>query len=380
MKLLKVFMVCIIFFIALSGCSESDDQSSSDNQQDILISVKNISIIRDRDRTLDWSHENELIAFSLLGDDGYYDVATMKEDGSDLICLTCDNPNLPNKHISNPAWHPSGEYIVMQVEKLDHFGSSVYSTPGIGFNCDLWLMSNDGHDYYQLTNLITKLNYFDTNKTTGVLHPHFSHDGNKLLWGQLKEPISGRAGGGDWELKMADFIVEEDSIYLENIETFTPGDQTYWYESHGFSINDEMIIFSGSLLPSQDDSGMDIYTFNYLSGELVQLTNTFQVWDEHAHYSPDGSKIVWISSVNDFDPSDWRGTMKTEYFIMDSNSANKTQLTFFNTPDHPHHSIFNGARVICADSAWNAEGNKIMASIAVDDQPYIIEIVLNLIE
>lgn len=380
MKFLNVAIVCIIFLIPLSSCSETDDPSDSDDPQDIPISVKNITIIRDRDRTLDWSHESGLIAFSLLGDDGYYDVATMNADGSDLRCLTCDNPNLPNKHISNPDWHPSGEYIVVQVEKLDHFGSSFYSTPGIGFNCDLWVISNDGHDYYQLTNLVTKLDYLDTNKTTGVLHPHFSHDGNKLLWGQLKEPIPGRAGGGDWELKMADFIVEEDSIYLENIETFTPGVQTYWYESHGFSVNDEKIIFSCSLLSSQDDSGMDIYTLNYLSGELEQLTNSFSVWDEHAQYSPDGSKIVWISSVNDFDPGDWRGTMKTEYFIMDSDGANKTQLTFFNTAVHPHYSIFNGARVICADSAWNAEGNKIIASIVADNHPYIIEIELDLNE
>jgi hypothetical protein len=66
--------------------------------------------------------------------------------------------------------------------------------------------------------------------------------------------------------------------------------------------------------------------------------------------------------------------MATEYFIMDADGSNKTQLTFFNTPGHPNNALFSGARVICADSSWNADGDALMASIAVNGQLYIVEI------
>jgi hypothetical protein len=59
---------------------------------------------------------------------------------------------------------------------------------------------------------------------------------------------------------------------------------------------------------------------------------------------------------------------------MNADGTGKHQLTYFNTPGHPHYEVFNGSRVICADSAWNFDGNKIMASIAVDGNPFIVEI------
>ena len=337
--------------------------------------VASIKIIRETDRTLDWSHQNNLITFSLKGKDGYYDIATMNADGSNVKCLTCGKSKLPNKHIGNPAWHPSGNYIVMQVEKKKHFGAPIYSTPGIGFNSDLWAMTSDGREYFQLTNLATKQNRKDRQTTTGVLHPHFSHDGKKLFWGQLKRAFKG--GMGIWELKVADFIMDKDGVHLANTKTYTPGKQKKWYESHGFSKDDSKILFSGSLEPGQDDTGMDIYTLDLETEKLERLTRTLAQWDEHAHYSPDGKKIVWISSVNDFNPANWRKTMATEYFLMNEDGTDKEQLTYFNTPDHPHYSIFKGARVICADSAWNKAGDKIMASIAADGKLFILEITLD---
>jgi Tol biopolymer transport system component len=367
-------LAILLLLCSCGGGSIDLDKSETDEQPVEPVAVKSITVIRDRDRNLDWSHANNLITYSYLDTDGYYDVAVMNPDGSGSTCLTCDNPALPNKHMSNPTWHPSGNYLVFQVEKTVHYGDSFYSTPGIGYNCNLWAMTSDGGQFFQLTDLVTKQGPLDPNPTTGVLHPHFSNDGTKLVWGQLVQAIDGRMG--DWELKVADVVIDGGAISLVNIQTFTPGQQTYWYESHGFSPDDTKIIFSGSLESGQDDTGMDIYTMDLETEELMQLTQTYTVWDEHAHCSPDGSKIVWISSVNDFDPTNWRSTMATEYFIMDADGSNKTQLTFFNTPGHPDNALFSGAMVICADSSWNADGDAIMASIAVNGQLYIIEIQL----
>src|SRR5680860_196797 len=211
--ILKSAMSLILISLMI-GCDENDIMDPGPEPEPGSEAVK-ISIIRDTDRTLDWSHTTGKIAFCLLGSDDYYDVALMNPDGSNVVCLTCDHPDLPKRHISNPTFDPSGKWIVMQVEKQEHFGSSSYSTPGIGFNSDIYTMN---------------------------------------------------VGAGESTLK--------------NL-TNTPHDQ----------------------------------------------------WDEHAHYSPDGKRIVWIRSVNEFDPDDWRGTMKTEYFMMDANGENKKQVTFFNSPD-----------------------------------------------
>jgi Tol biopolymer transport system component len=339
-----------------------------------LADVK-ISIVKHgkKDRTLDWSHANNQIAFCLLRDDGYYDIATMLPDGSDVKILTEDIPGLPQKHNSNPTWHPSGKYIVFQAEKKRHFGNSIFSTPGIGFNCDLWCMSIENKKVFQLTNLKTKRHILSRGNTTGVLHSHFSPNGNMLLWGQLVK-TNGKGKMGIWEMKLADFVIKNGNPTLKNIVTLTPGKQKKWYETHGFSPDNKKIIFSGSLQIGQGDSGMDIYTINLSSKRLERLTFSKDVWDEHAHYSPDGDSIVWIKSVNKFSPSNWRKTMQTEYFIMKKDGGKKRQLTFFNTSGHSHNKLFDGKRVICADSSWNSNGSVIMASIAVDGEPYLVKI------
>jgi hypothetical protein len=367
------FIIFLCFFFSFSAYSGAAPNLPHKTQKGGAIKVSSIKIIRDKDRTLDWSHKNGLIAFSLLGRDGYYDVATMRADGSDVKCLSCDIRSMPNKHISNPAWHPSGKYLIVQVEKRHHYGPSFYSNPGIGYNCDLWIVTPDGKNAFRLTDLPTKRNVISKKPVTGVLHAHFSPDGKKLLWGQLKRSL-GRGSMGQWEMKLADFIVKEGVPTLSNIKTLAPGEQKVWYETHGFSQDGKKIIFSGSLLEGQPDTGMDIYTMEIETGRTIPLTSSFYRWDEHAHYSPDGKRIVWIASVNKFNPKRWRKTMQTEYFMMNGDGTNEIQLTYFNTPGHPHNSIFKGKRVICADSAWNAAGDKIMASIAVEGKLYILEL------
>jgi Tol biopolymer transport system component len=377
---LKPFLIISLFFFSTlsSYCWAEPFRPAAvpNHSNENPVKINSIKTVRDKDRTLDWSHHNGLIAFSLLGSDGYYDLATMRADGSDVKCLTCDIDSMPNKNIGNPAWHPSGKYIIVQVEKMKHFGPSFYSNPGIGYNCDLWVVTSDGKNAYRLTSIPTKRNIASKTPVSGVLHAHFSPDGNRLVWGQLKRSL-GRGSMGQWEIKLSDFMVKNGIPALSNIKTLTPGKQKQWYETHGFSPDGRKIIFSGNLLKGQPDTGMDIYTIDTKTSKVTPLTHSFHRWDEHAHYSPDGKKIIWIASVNRFSPKKWRKTMQAEYFVMNADGTNKQQLTYFNTPGHPHYSIFNGKRVICADSAWNAEGDKIMASIAVDGKLYIMEIGLS---
>ena len=103
--------------------------------------VKSVTTIKEYGKSLDWSHEKNLIAFGKHGKDGYYDVYVMEPDGSDEQCLTCDKEECPQKHNGNPAWHPLGDYIVFTAEKRDDPEEyKEWAIPGTGFNCDLFLM------------------------------------------------------------------------------------------------------------------------------------------------------------------------------------------------------------------------------------------------
>lgn len=345
--LLSALFTCIMLFPSVPAAYPT-----------VSLSVRTI---KEDGGRVDWSHSgNNLIAFDKLGADGYFDVYVMKPDGSDENCLT-DKPGLlPQKHNGQPAWHPSGEYIVFEAEKEFHYGSSNWSVPGSGINCDLWVVTSDGNSFYQLTNLPLL-------PLRGVLHPHFSHDGSKLFWAERLGP-----GGmwGVWALKVADFIVDINEVRLENIRTYQPGSQHLWYESHGFSQDDAKVIFSGNLELGQNETGMDIYTLDLSTQELKRLTTTMVDWDEHAHYSPDGKKIVWMSSMGySFDPDKMEfplgywGTpadLKTDYWIMNANGSDKRRLTYFNEPGHPEYI---GGQAIASDCSWSPDGNKLVALV-----------------
>jgi Tol biopolymer transport system component len=311
--------------------------------------VDTIWTIKENGGRVDWSHSgNNLIAFDKPDSGDYYDVFTMNPDGSNEVCLTCSNPQLPGKHMGNPAWHPSGDYIVFQAEKSSHPAVPPYfTTPGVGIYNDLWVMTSDGDSVWQLTDL-------DTTERTGVLHPHFSHDGSKLLWSENLD-------ASQMALKIADFVVDSSGPHLDSITIYQPGSQHRLYESHGFLPGDTIMLFTGSLQPGQHWTGMDIYTLNLNSLELRRLTSTWDDWDEHAQYSPNGDTIIWISSNGyPFNPDSFYKELRTELWMMNADSSDKVRLTYFNKPGHPEYT---GVRTVVGDNSWSPEGSKIAAKI-----------------
>jgi Tol biopolymer transport system component len=355
------------------------EENSVDRIQFSDIRINTIWTVTDDGGRVDWSHSgNNRIAFDRLGDDGFYDVYVMTPEGESASCLT-DTPGfVPQRNNGQPVWHPSGRYIVFQAEKdsaLDpndvHYQVSWLSQPGRGWNCDLWCVDVQDTSYYRLTNLPTRKDSIDATPTSGVLHAHFSHDGNLLLWSELLNGeafLWGRGNWGQWRMNVSRFIVDDGIPKLDSTRHFERGnfgDATF-YETHGFSPDDSLIIFSGNLQPGQHETYLDIYTINLYTDELQRLTFTTQeIWDEHAHYSPDGEKIVWMTSESyTFDPDQWRATLRTDYWIMNADGSNKTRLTYFNESGH---SEYTGDRVIMADCSWSPEGKRLISVGAFAD-------------
>ncbi|HEY9787178.1 MAG TPA: hypothetical protein V6D17_17445, partial [Candidatus Obscuribacterales bacterium] len=230
----------------------------------------------------------------------------------------------------NPSWHPSGKYIVFQAvdpslglkAMTKTLLYKIYTSPGAGVQNNIWIMSSDGKRVWQMTRF--------RNKNEGVLHPHFSPDGTKLIWAQR---INNEKGIGRWVMKLASFTEKGDDISVKEISTLTPGNMLF-YETHGFSPDGKKIIFTG-MPPKGLCADFDIYTFDLDGGTLMCLTDPkLRQWDEHAHFTPDGKHIVWMSSMgNPQSPARLNQIhVKTDFWIMNADGSGKKQISFFNDP------------------------------------------------
>lgn len=300
-----------------------------------------VSTLRVGGARLDWCWKENLIAFDVLGPDQYYDVHTMRPDGSGDRCVTCDVEGLPTRNVGQPAWHPSCDYLVVQAEKQEHekIRFKHVLTPGAGVLNDLWLVD-------LARKRAQPLRVVDNERGQGTLHPHFSEDGKKLSWTEMVEKGGFRKGKelGYWKLMVADFQMKGGEARLSNVQSFTPGGKGF-YENHGFSPDGKKLIYTSNTEAKR--FGNDIFVLDLDTGRARKLTDGN--YNEHALFSPDGKHIVWISSTE----SD-RGT---DYWIMDADGSNKRRLTFFNEKGHPHSA---GRRVVVADFAWSRDGKSIV--------------------
>lgn len=285
--------------------------------------------------------------FDRAGPDGYYDIWVMKPDGTGERALTHRARGLPRKHIGNPSWHPSGRYIVFQAQKqrtprrVDEA-----ATPGAGVPNDLWLMTSDGRRFWKLRDLPL----VTSKDAPAILHPHFSRDGRKLCW---SERLSGDGGVfGEWVLRVASFVIDDGGPRIRHVTTYRPGRRASFYETHGFSVDGSRVLFTGD-----QDGGLDIYTIHTTTRQVDRLTRSPRTWDEHAHYSPDGDWIVWMSSRG-LTFSTHPFELETDYWLMRPDGSARRRITSFNRTGHPH---FRGRPVVAADSAWGPEGRRLVA-------------------
>ena len=331
-----------------------------------VFQVKSITHVKRAGGRVDWSPSgNDLIAYDRVGRDAYddkskdgcYDVWTMAPDGSNDKCLTCDAPEFANRHLGNPTWHPSGNYIIFQAEKEQVGGCSDLSSPGLGSANELWVMTSDGQDFHRLTH-VTDVPF------TGVLHPHFSADGQKLSWSEMYEPSGTDPGKvyGYWKLKTADFIEDPANPELANEQEYIPGLDAL-YENHGFSPDGTKLLFSTNAKIEEETytlgTNLNIYSLDLTSGSVVALTDGEGSHNEHAIYSPDGTKIVWMTGIDNWNQG-------TDFWLMNPDGSAKWRVTNFNRAGHPEYVGAFQPQLTAADSSWSPDGLKIAGYVQQD--------------
>jgi uncharacterized protein (TIGR03437 family) len=310
---------------------------------------------------------NNLIAYDSMGPSGFYDVWTMNPDGSGPTCLTCNweptGGSQTNYNKGNPDWDPTGNYLVIQVQRSDTtYGATgnQYSRPGLGEDNVLYIMDAAGQHYWPVPASAT----FQPHNG-GVLHPHFSHgassQGVMLIWAQ-------ETSDGVWEIQQASFTVVNGVPSVTLLQTLAPGAAAQcagavhpFYETHGFSLDDSTIFFSGN--PSEGCAatfGYDVYSYNLNTQTLSNLTDTPAVWEEHSQPSPVEEKLIYISSFGlDSTASD----LLLEYWTMNYDGSDKKKITWITDPrGAAFSSIIPGFYIpgsaSVGDSDWSHDGTQ----------------------
>jgi Tol biopolymer transport system component len=248
---------------------------------------------------------NGKLAFSSSAD-GDHDIYTMNADGSELVNLTdAFGPWIDD----DPNWSPDGSKIV--------FASGRGGSEGHLFANNVFVMNADGSDQVKLT--------FEPDHLFSV-QPSWSPDGTKLAFSSDRE--------GDWEI----FTMNPDGSEQTNV-TGPNQDLPYDDRRPDWSPDGTRIIFEAVRL-----GAVEIVTADPDGTDELNLTAEddppYANWNESPSYRPDGSKIVFMSMVNN-GADDW------DIWVMDPDGASKENVV----PDDEHQDVA---------PAWSPDGNQIV--------------------
>jgi hypothetical protein len=345
--------------------------------------VREIALLREDAGRVAWSAQGDWLAFDRpTGERGTYQLWIMKRDGTFERCLTCEPLDLRRENCINPAWHPSGDWILFQVQSPARrlgLGAVELATAERGLHSELWAIRRDGKGFWQLTRV--------GERGGAILDPEFSHEGGEVLW---SERVSSRAGRwGEWVLRVASFRPGA-APRLAKPRTFEPGEQRLFLAGSSFTPDDRGALLAGNLEPGQPENGMDVYRLTFEAeaspggragpgmsrpGEAPQrLTHTARAWDERARYTVKGDRILWVSA-SEIAPADVEREpglpfeQLRDLWVMKPDGSAKERLTFFN---HRSSRESLGAAIV-DDFVQSPAGDEILAHVIWSDSGEIRE-------
>ncbi len=325
-------------------------------------------------RTVDWAPRGDLIAFDKLGPDGFANLYVAEPEGTLERCLTCAPLEFRKRHAGNPTWHPSGRFLVFQVEKPFKIGGAplpFLSVPGRNLGDDLWAITPDGRRFWRLTNR--------GERGGRVLAPRFSREGDRLVWSERL--ASGAGAWGRWVLRVARFGERRNVPRLHDIQTFEPGAEPGFYESCDFTADDRGVLFAGNPAPGLPESGLDLWVLRLESGELARLTASAGELDRFARFTPDGRSIVWsstrglIESLPPFPRGARSAVTVSDLWRMSADGGEPQRLTRF-------ADVFStdyAGPVTVGAPAWSREGDRFIVPVSPASAPgagdlYLVEL------
>lgn len=332
--------------------------------------VRDVRVLKKNGGRMDWSDQGDWIAFDRLEGE-FYHIYVMKPDGTRERCVTCNQWDFRKTNSLSPTWHPSGEYLVFQVQehasKLQ-LDTLKLTTPHRGLHSELWVIDVKGRQPFKLTKVGERGN--------AVLDPHFSHEADMLTWSQRVVSL-GR--WGEWEPHVGRFQIKRGVPRLSKVRNYQPKVQQGFVAAHGFTPSDRGLLISGVPDPRQSATGRDILELDLETGDFKRLTDSPREWDELAFALPRSDGVVWVSDRNIKPPKNRQLPRRGDVWFMSTSGRRQERLTFFN---HPESDYFLGEALI-DDLAWNREGDKLLLHVVfagvpgaevVEQAIYIVEL------
>ena len=271
-----------------------------------------------------WNAATRTLAYGRPGTDGYYDIYLSDGDGRNERRLTYPAWQ-ENRHQFPAAWHPSGKYLAVLIEKPVHKGSSTDAIPGYGAFTDYWLITPDGAKAWKVVEIPDDYNY-------AITHAAFSPDGTKFIWTQrymAPRFLDMNLAAGAYTFNVSDFV-DGPTPHLADTRKFEPGGVPQGGEIESISKDNSTIAFY-STLASKNLFASRIYTLNIKTNELKELTT--ESWAQAPNFTPDGKSIVYMTGAQaDIFPFRLQGA---DWWIMSTDGTNKRRLTFMNVRNHP---------------------------------------------
>jgi hypothetical protein len=302
---------------------------------------------------VDWCAANNLIAFDRMTGTETSEVYVIRPDGSAERCVTCNIPGLPKGIRGQPAWHPNGRFLVIQVQGKYYQGSR-FEFVSWGIHNDLWLIAANGKWGQRLV---------EAKHLGASLHPHFSDTGDRLFWTvreatgkKIRQRIFHKTPGKEnpwdgWHLAIAKFRRDPSgaAALTERVDLYRG--EGGFFESH--ALRGDVIWFSHTQggRPLVDD----IYRARWDGTQRINITKSPGTWEEHGELSPNGALITYNSSRS-FDwkhPPDTARTLRLELWARRTDTGNNYRLTDFNRQLSGHE------RVLTSDYAWSPSGREI---------------------
>lgn len=227
-------------------------------------------------------------------------------------------------------WHPSGKYLFCYIEKPEyaaekkHKRKAVDAIPGYGGYTDLWLVSRDGKQAWQLT-------YLPNNYNSGIIHGAISEDGTMFAWTErIKAPkfANMNLAAGSYVFRVADIVL--DSVpHFSNIRSFQPGNVDASGELDGISPDKTTLSFY-STFETKNLFATPIYTLNMINGKISRLTT--ESFAQAPTYTPDGKRLVYMTGAGcAIFPLEIQGA---DWWIMNTDGSNKQRISFMNVKNH----------------------------------------------
>lgn len=366
-----------------------------------MTEVIGVEVLTSDGGRVDWSQDGEWIAFDRPGDDGLHDVWRMRPDGTESANLTPVDVDLglPDGGKGNPAWHPDGDWMVIQVERAGHPGpiGGPAAHPGAGFFNDLWLLRRDGSEARPWIEL-------PTDRTSGALHPHFAEDGSRLVFASLAElpttvtpqdralpeeelerklDRSITTMFGAWTLATVDLSGVEDwsrpnprrhEVAIEGRPCFL--------EAH-HALSDGKVLVSANALPFQAVVHHNVLVVDGETGAIQErVTTAPDEWTEHAHPGrAEPGRLVFNSSRDLRPNADYPyapGSQpfssgmppRSDLWVREPDGTHR-RLTYFNDPGWLH-ALADGRHVFVSDFGLSPDGSQIVAAIhRMEPPPFV---------